>query len=130
MPQLRIIHLGLCISAALIALLLGALRPFGPGAGVDLPTLVQWTLLGFAGMTILTGAYLRTTIAVMEGIDEEAWVNANQAKCVMVWGVVDGGVCLCAIALFLGATPWVAGGLAAGGLGFLASQSPGTLAGH
>ena len=130
MPQLRLLHIMLCFSAAVITLLLGALRSFGPAATVDLPAMVHWTLVGFAAVAILSGAVLRTMVPAMEGTDEAGWVAANRTKCLGVWAVLEGGVGLCAIALFLGANPWIAGGLAAGGLGFLASQSPGTVAGH
>ena len=130
LPQLRLLHILLCTSAAVITLLLGALRSFGPAGTIDLPVMVHWTLIAFAAVMILTGAVLRTMIPVMEGIDEAGWVATNRTRCVGVWAVLEGGVGLCAIALFLGANPWIAGGLAAGGLGFLASQSPGTLAGH
>lgn len=130
MPQLRLLHIMLCVSAAIITLILGVLRSFGPAGTVAMPPMVLWTLLGFAGVAILSGATLRTMIPAMEGIDEAAWVAANRTRCLMVWATLEGGVGLCAVALFLGANPWVAGGLAAGGLGFLASQSPGTLAGH
>jgi len=127
---LRLLHVLLCLSAAVITLLLGALRSFAPAATVDLPPTMLWIFIGFAGVAILTGAMLRTGIPVLEGVDEAGWVAANRTKCVGVWAVLEGGVGLCALALFLGANPWIAGGLAAGGLGFLASQSPGTLAGH
>ena len=130
MPRLRLLHLLLCVSAAAITLLLGALRSFGPAGTVEIPPIMYWSLIVFAGVAILSGATLRTMIPAMEGIDEAGWVAANQSRCLITWASIEGGVALCAVALFLGANPWIAGGFAAGGLGFLASQSPGTLAGH
>lgn len=131
MPQLRILHIGLSLSAVLVTLTLGALRSFGPVGTEALPPVLTWTLLGLAGMTILSAATVRTSIpAATADQGDEVWVNNNRMKCLMVWALLEGGVALCAIALFLGANPWPAGVLAAGGLGFLASQSPGTLAGH
>ena len=130
MPRLRLLHLLLCVSAVAITLLLGALRSFGPAGTVEIPPIMYWSLIVFAGVAILSGATLRTMIPAMEGADEEGWVAANQGRCLVTWASIEGGVALCAVALFLGANPWIAGGFAAGGLGFLASQSPGTLAGH
>lgn len=130
MPRLRLLHIALTLSAIVITLTLGALRSIGPSASVSLPPLVCWTLLGFAGMAFLSGAAVRTMIPVMEGSDEAPWITANMPRCVVVWAVLEGGVALCAVALFLGANPYAAGILAAGGLGYLASLSPGTLAGH
>ena len=131
MPQLRILHIGLSLSAVLVTLTLGALRSFGPASTEALPPVLTWTLLGLAGMTILSAATVRTSIpAATADQGDEVWVNSNRMKCLLVWALLEGGVALCAIALFLGANPWLAGALAAGGLGFLASQSPGTLAGH
>ena len=131
MPQLRLLHILLCFSAAVITLLLGALRSFGPASTMALPPILTWTLLGFAGVTILSAATVRTSIpAATADQGDDLWVTTNRMKCVAVWATLEGGVALCAIALFLGANPWPAGALAAGGLGFLASQSPGTLAGH
>jgi len=131
MPQLRILHIGLSLSAVFVTLTLGALRSFGPGNTEALPPVLTWTLLGLAGMTILSAATVRTSIpAATADQGDEVWIIGNRMKCLMVWALLEGAVALCAIALFLGANPWPAGALAAGGLGFLASQSPGTLAGH
>ena len=130
MPRLRLLHISLTLSAIVITLTLGALRSFGPVATVALPPLVAWTLLGFAGISFLSGASVRTMIPGMEGVDEAPWIAANTGRAVAVWAVLEGGVCLCAVALFLGANVYAAGILAAGGLGYLASLSPGTLAGH
>ena len=53
-----------------------------------------------------------------------------RGKAIVLWALSEGGVVLAALAFFFGASPIIAGVLAAGGLGFLASQSPGALAGH
>ena len=131
MPQLRILHIGLSLSAVLVTLTLGALRSFGPASTGALTPVLAWTLLGLAAMTMLSAATVRTSIAAATADQgDEVWIDANRIKCLTVWALLEGGVALCAIALFLGANAWPAGVLAAGGLGFLASQSPGTLAGH
>lgn len=131
MPQLRLIHIALCLSAAVLTVTLGSLRSFGPGATEPLPPILSWTLLGLAAMTILTAATIRTGLVAARTDEQvESWIATNRTKCVTLWAILEGGVALCAVALFLGADPWAAGALAAGGLGFLASQSPGTLAGH
>jgi hypothetical protein len=130
MPQLRLLHILLCFSAAVVTLLLGALRSFGTVAPFDVPAMVGWIFIGVAAIAMLAGDALRTRVPAMEGPDESGWVAANRTRCVTLWAILEGGVALCAIALFLGANPWIAGSFAAGGLGFLSSQSPGTLAGH
>lgn len=131
MPQLRILHIALCLSAALITLALGSMRSFSPVGEVALSPMVAWVLLGMAAMTILSAATIRSTIEPARADEPtEAWVEHWRGKCVIVWALLEGAAVLCAVALLLGANPWGAGALAAGGLGFLASQSPGTLAGH
>lgn len=131
MPQLRIIHIALCLGAAILTALLGALRTLVPNAATDLPALVAWTFLGLSAMIILAAAAFRTTIPAAEaGAGEEAWLVAGRGKAVVLWALCESAVMLSALAFYFGADPWVAGGLAAGGLGFMASQSPGTLAGH
>ena len=131
MPQLRIIHIALCIGAASITAVLAALRSFGPAASAPLPEMVGWVLLGLSATTIVGAAVLRSTIQAMEGgVTEESWLAANRGRMVALWAACEGGVVAASMALFLGASPLVAGALAAGGLGFMASQSPGTLAGH
>lgn len=131
MPQLRILHIAICLSAAIVLAAFGALRSFGPAAVSVVPGMVAWTLLGFAAMLILSAAAFRTSIPPVEmSTGEEAWVAQYRGKCVALWALCEGGVMLSALAFFFGAGPLVAGVLAAGALGFLASQSPGTLAGH
>ncbi|MEO6067835.1 MAG: hypothetical protein ABJB33_01270 [Gemmatimonadota bacterium] len=131
MPQLRILHIALCLSAALLTLALGSMRSFGPTVDLAISPMVIWVLLGLAAMAILGAASIRTTIEPARGDEPiEAWVERWRTKCVVVWATLEGAAALCGVALLLGANPWSAGALAAGGLGFLASQSPGTLAGH
>src|SRR6476659_575774 len=101
MPQLRILHIGLSLTAVLVTLALGALRSFGPAATEALPPILTWTLLGLAGMTMLSAATVRTSIpAATADQGDEPWISANRGKCVAVWAMLEGGVGLCAIALF------------------------------
>jgi len=93
--------------------------------------MIPLVILGFAVMMILSAAVLRTRIPPMEsGSNADEWAARNKTQCLILWMVLEGSAILCAVALFLGADPWLAGGLAAGALGFLASQSPGAVAGH
>ncbi len=131
MPKLRLIHIALCLGAAIITAMFGALRTLMPDIVVDFPVLVAWTFLGFSATLTLSAAAFRTTIPPADvGTGEEAWLLTGRGKAVALWALCEAGVVLSALAFFFGASPWVAGGLAAGGLGFMASQSPGTLAGH
>lgn len=131
MPQLRIIHIALCLGAAFVTAIFGALRTLMPAPMTEMPAMVAWTFVGLSAMIILAAAAFRTTIAPADqGMGEEAWLVTGRGKAVVLWALCEGGVMLAALAFFFGANPWVAGGLAAGGLGFMASQSPGTLAGH
>lgn len=113
-----------------MTLVFGGLRSVGPEAGAA-PAVITYVLLGFAAMVILSAAALRTRIPAATGdLADESWVSANKAQCIILWAMLEGGAAVCGISLFLGASPWVAGALAAGALGFLVSQSPGTLVGH
>lgn len=131
MPQLRLLHIALCLSAAVITLVLGSTRSLGFEPLTPVPVMVRWVLLVMAGMTILTAATIRTSLEPASRDEPiEAWVERSRSKCVVLWALIEGAAVLCGVALMLGANPWAAGILAAGALGFLASQSPGTLAGH
>jgi len=131
MSQLRLLHIALSLSAVVLTLVFGALRTLGPADAVHAPTFVTYVLLGFAAMVILSAASVRTRIsAARAGEVNENWLNENKARCLILWAMLEGGAAICGVALFLGADPWLAGALAAGALGFLVSQSPGTLAGH
>ena len=131
MQQLRILHIALSLSAVVMTLVFGALRSIGPASSGAVPAMVTYVLLGIAATIILTAASIRTKIpAVNAGDLDEKWANTNKATCIILWAMLEGGAAVCGIALFLGANPWLAGGFAAGALGFLVSQSPGTLAGH
>jgi hypothetical protein len=131
MPQLRLLHIALCLSAAIVAVMFGALHSLMPDTDPGLPPIVAWILLGCSAAIVVLAMSLKSSIAPMDSAaGEEAWLTASKGKAVVLWALCEGGVVLAALAFFLGAQPWVAGGLTAGGLGFLASQSPGTLAGH
>ncbi|HVX89143.1 MAG TPA: hypothetical protein VG940_09465 [Gemmatimonadales bacterium] len=131
MPQLRIIHIALCLSSAIITALFGALRTLMPEVVTGLPDFIPLVFLGLSAMVILSAAAFRTTIPPVDAAaGEEAWLTAGRGKAVALWALCEGGVMLAALAFFFGANPWLAGGFAAGGLGYMASQSPGTLAGH
>ena len=131
MPQLRIIHIALCLGAAMIAVVLGALHSLLPDTAVELPTLLPWVFLGLSGVMLLSAAAFRTTIPPADtAMGEEAWLTANRGKGMILWALCESSVVLAALAFFFGASTLFAGILAAGSLGFMASQSPGTLAGH
>lgn len=131
MPQLRLIHIALCLGAAIVALVLGALHSLVPDTAVDLPALLPWVFLGFSGVMLLAAAAFRTTIPPADtAMGEEAWLTENKGKGIVLWALCESSVVLAALAFFFGASTMIAGVLAAGGLGFMASQSPGTLAGH
>jgi hypothetical protein len=131
MQRLRILHLALCTGALLLAGVLLALRSTGPATTGALPPFLGWSLLGFAALGILSGAALRTSVPPMEATEtEETWAVRAAPKCIPVWAAFEGAAIMAMMALYLGANPWVAGGIAAVGLGLLASQSPGTLGGH
>ena len=131
MPQLRIIHIALCLGAAMVAVVLGALHWLVPDTAVDLPTLLPWVFLGFSGVMLLSGAAFRTGIPAADTtLAEEEWLAQNRGKAIVLWALCESSVVLAALAFFFGASPMIAGVLAAGALGFMASQSPGTLAGH
>jgi hypothetical protein len=131
MPQLRLLHIALCLSTAIIAVMFGALHSLMPDTDPGLPAIVAWILLGCSAAIIVFAMTLRSAISPMDSAaGEGAWLTTAKGKAVVLWALCEGGVVLAALAFFFGANPWVAGGLAAGGLGFLASQSPGTLAGH
>lgn len=131
MPQLRIIHIALCLGAAMIAVVLGALHSLMPDTVVELPTLLPWVFLGLSAVMLLSAAAFRTTIPAADtAMGEEAWLTANRGKGIVLWALCESSVVLAALAFFFGASTLIAGVLAAGSLGFMASQSPGTLAGH
>ena len=131
MSQLRLLHIALSLSAVVMTLVFSALRSIGLAGTGGVPTMITYVLLGFAAMIILTAATVRTRIpAANAGDADDNWASTNKATCIILWAMLEGGAALCGIALFLGANPWLAGGFAAGALGFLVSQSPGTLAGH
>ena len=131
MPQLRILHLALCLSTAIVTLVFGALRSLMPDTDPGLPAIAAWILLGCSAAIIVFAMTFRSSIPQIDSAaGEEAWLMTAKGKAVVLWALLEGGVVLSALAFFFGAQPWVAGALAAGGLGFLASQSPGTLAGH
>jgi hypothetical protein len=131
MSQLRLLHIALSLSAVVLTLVFGALRSSGPASSGSVPAFITYVLLGFAGMIILGAASVRTRIsAARAGEVDEKWITENKARCLILWAMLEGGAAVCGVALFLGADPWIAGALAAGALGFLVSQSPGTLAGH
>jgi hypothetical protein len=131
MPQLRLLHIALCLSAAIIAVMFGALRSLMPDTDPGLPAIAGWILLGCSAAIIVSAMALRSTVPPIDSAaGEEAWLPTAKGKAILLWALCEGGVVLSALAFFFGAQPWVAGALAAGGLGFLASQSPGTLAGH
>lgn len=131
MSQLRLFHIVLSIGAVLVTLALGGLRSIGPAATGSVPVLLTYILLGFAGMMILGSATFRIQIpAARSGDSIDDWAEANKGKCIVLWAMLEGATFICGVALFLGASPWIAGALAAGALGFLMSQSPGTVAGH
>lgn len=131
MSQLRLIHIALCLGSAIIATVFGAMHFLTPDLSIQIPSVVPWTFLGLSALTVLGAAAFRGTIdpADTAGSVEE-WQARNRGKAVALWALCEGGVVLAALAFFFGASPMFAGVLAAGGLGFLASQSPGTLAGH
>jgi hypothetical protein len=88
-------------------------------------------MLGVSLSMILAATVFRTRITAMRaGDDEAAWLTANRPMAILFWALLEGGVAVAALSIFMGANPWLAGGLAAVGLGLLISQSPGTLAGH
>jgi hypothetical protein len=131
MPQLRLLHIALCLSAAIMTVMFGALHSLMPDTDLGLPPIVAWILLGCSAAIIVFAMTVRSAIDPMDSAaGEEAWLSASKGKAIVLWALCEGGVVLAALAFFFGAQPWVAGGLAAGGLGFMASQSPGTLAGH
>jgi len=131
MPQLRLLHIALSLSAVIMTAIFGSLRSVLTSAPPALPQLLTLVILGFAGMLILSAAVLRTRIPAMEGgVNADEWVANNKAQCLILWAMLEGSAVLCGLALFLGARTILAAGLAAGALGFLVSQSPGTVAGH
>ena len=131
MRQLRLLHLPLVLGPVLFTAILVFLRSTGPTSATGVPPMIPLVILGFAVMMILSAAVLRTRIPPMEsGSNADEWAARNKTQCLILWMVLEGSAILCAVALFLGADPWLAGGLAAGALGFLASQSPGAVAGH
>lgn len=131
MPQLRLIHIALCLSAAIVTVMFGALRTLMPDTVAEIPSFIAWIFLGLSAMIILSAAAFRTTIPAADSVaGEEAWLVAGRGKAIALWALSESGVVLSALAFYFGASPWLAGGFAAGGLGFMASQSPGTLAGH
>jgi hypothetical protein len=131
MSQLRLLHIALSLSAVVMTLIFGALRSLGPAATDAVPPTITNVLLGFAALIILSAATLRTRIAAANaGDSEEVWAGANKGSAIILWAMLEGSAAICGIALFLGGNPVLAGGFAAGALGFLVSQSPGTLAGH
>lgn len=131
MAQLRIIHIALCLGAAMVALVLGALHSLVPDTAVALPGILPWVFLGFSGVMLLSAAAFRTTIPAADtAMGEEEWLTQNRGKGVILWALCETSIVLAALAFFFGANTLTAGILAAGGLGFMASQSPGTLAGH
>ena len=131
MPQLRLLHIALSLSAVIMTAIFGSLRSVITNPPPPLPEAMTFVILGFAAMMILSAAVVRTRIPAMEGgVNADEWVARNKAQCLILWAILEGSSVLCGLALFLGANPWGAGGLAAGALGFLVSQSPGTVAGH
>lgn len=131
MRQLRMLHFPLILGPVMALAILAFLRSTQPVAEGSVPSVVPFILLGFSGMLILTGAVMRTRIPPLEaGADPDRWAEQQKTACVALWATLEASVLLCAVAIFLGADPWIAGALAAGGLGFLASQSPGAVAGH
>ena len=131
MPQLRLIHIALCLGSAVIATMFGAMHFLMPDTAVQIPSVVPWTFLGLSVLMVLGAAAFRNTIEPADtagSVDE--WQTRNRGKAIVLWALCEGGVVLAALAFFFGVNPMFAGVLAAGGLGFLASQSPGTLAGH
>lgn len=131
MPQLRLIHIVITLSAAGVTLLLGMLGVTRLAGEFPSPAPFEWALFGLAALMILAAALLRANLPAADGAEtREQWEATNRAKCVVLWALIEGGVFISAVALYLGANPITSGALAAGGLGFLASQSPGTLAGH
>jgi hypothetical protein len=131
MPQLRLLHIAITLSATAVAIALGVLGVLHRPTEFPFPAVFEWVLFGLSATMVLVGAIMRTSFPPVEevqGIDE--WAVTNRGRCVVLWAIIEASVFLAAIALFLGANPLTAGALAAGGLGFLASQSPGTLAGH
>ena len=114
-----------------MALLFGSLRSLTPGMVMEPDQVVTWIMLGVALSMILGATVFRTRISSMRaGDDETAWVASNRGMAVLFWALLEGGVAVAALSIFMGANPWFGGGLAAVGLGLLISQSPGTLAGH
>jgi hypothetical protein len=131
MKQLRLLHIAICGSAVIMALLFGSLRSLTPGMVMEPEQMVTWIMLGVALSMILGATVFRTRISAMRvGDDEGAWVEANRAPAILFWALLEGSVAVAALSIFMGANPWFGGGLAAVGLGLLISQSPGTLAGH
>lgn len=131
MSKLRILHIAICGSAVIMALLFGSLRSLTPGMVMEPEQLVTWIMLGVALSMLLAATVFRTRISSMRaGDDEAAWVEANRPMAILFWALLEGGVAVAALSIFMGANPWFGGGLAAVGLGLLISQSPGTLAGH
>jgi|GEM_PF-3716715 len=131
MPQLRLLHIALCLSAVIMTAIFGSLRSLISSPPAPLPEVMTFVILGFAAMMILSAAVIRTRIPAMEGgVNADEWVARNKAQCLILWAILEGSATLCGLSLFLGANPLAGGGLAAGALGFLVSQSPGTVAGH
>jgi hypothetical protein len=131
MKQLRLLHIAICGSAVIMALLFGSLRSLTPGMVMEPEQLVTWIMLGVSLSMVLGATVFRTRISAMRaGDDEAAWVEANRAAAILFWALLEGSVAVSALSIFMGANPWIGGGLAAVGLGLLISQSPGTLAGH
>lgn len=131
MRQLRLLHIAICIGATIALIVFTVILTVTSAARASVPPVIPWTLLGVSVAAIVAGALIRGSIPPMEAAaNEDEWAKANQGRSVAVWAACEGGVALAAVAIFFGANPFVAGSIAAGGLGFLASQSPGTLAGH